>query len=450
MSSPRDTLAMSGPLAFFAFGERIRPGSMFSAANTMRRTYEVTGPIDAERLAAGAEALGLRHRILWTSLCLDLPGEPRLSIEDPGPVPVDMVVDQSESASCGRYLRSVRIDPRHAPLARVLVHRLGSDKHWVSLVVHHIAADPWSMDLYLETLSDAYLLPPSQGETAGSRGHDYIDLLREEQVADDSGRSAASESFWREYLANLPRLHIPTDRPRDDTKEPVMGCASQMMVDTIWSEVRELAKRLRVTPFLVLLSAFSFVVASKTGENDLVIPTFWSGRERAELRDIAGPMMNPLVLRLDVTRSHTVQEAVAGIRSSVFQTYPHAWTPIDRVAGQVPEAAEILADPEAVRMMFQFIPGSNSPVSLFDLQTVPVDLDPGSVEAEEPFPQDLAFTVFQQSSRLLVEVNYDANLFAASTIREWINAFENGILKMSKGLSDTVEEFLTNTPFEAS
>ena len=77
------------------------------------------------------------------------------------------------------------------------------------VVLHHIVADGWSIDVFLKDL-----LPPTTAARQPPlpvRYGDYAAWQRARYAGDGSTRDLA---YWRGQLAGVPPLDLPTDRPR--------------------------------------------------------------------------------------------------------------------------------------------------------------------------------------------------------------------------------------------
>ena len=103
---------------------------------------------------------------------------------------------------------------------RARLFRVADDEHVLVAVVHHIAADGWSMTPLVRDLGVAYA-----GRCAGQAPGwaplpvQYVDytLWQRAQLgdlADGDSPIAAQLAYWEEALAGMPeRLELPTDRP---------------------------------------------------------------------------------------------------------------------------------------------------------------------------------------------------------------------------------------------
>ena len=103
---------------------------------------------------------------------------------------------------------------------RARLFRLGDQEHVLVAVVHHIAADGWSMSPLVADLGAAYAARCA-GRAPGwaPLAVQYVDytLWQREQFGDlddPHSRIGAQLAYWEQALAGVPeRLALPTDRP---------------------------------------------------------------------------------------------------------------------------------------------------------------------------------------------------------------------------------------------
>ncbi|MGH8083604.1 MAG: amino acid adenylation domain-containing protein, partial [Lysobacter sp.] len=136
-------------------------------------------------------------------------------------------------------------DLQHGPVIRGQLIGLNGDEHVLAIVVHHIAFDGWSSDVFLHELGALYRafsaaqddpLPPLPVQYA-----DYAVWQREWLQGD---RLQKQSDYWREALAGAPALlELPTDRPRP-LQQSFVGADIEVSLDAALTQrLKRLSQR---------------------------------------------------------------------------------------------------------------------------------------------------------------------------------------------------------------
>ena len=93
------------------------------------------------------------------------------------------------------------IDMNHAPLFRARLFRLGADDHVLLLIVHDIIIDGWSMEVFMEELSEFYA-----GFTTGRQAQlpepalHFSDFARWQRLWSTSDAATRQFAYWKKRL----------------------------------------------------------------------------------------------------------------------------------------------------------------------------------------------------------------------------------------------------------
>ncbi|MGW7369679.1 amino acid adenylation domain-containing protein, partial [Streptomyces sp. NPDC054841] len=194
-----------------------------SAAYNMRFAVRLSGELDVAALdAALADVVG-RHESLRT-VFPEADGEPRQQVLDVARVWAGLEVREVAREELGEAsaVEAGRGFDLSAEIpVRAVLFRTGPDEHVLLMVVHHIAADGWSLAPLARDVSRAYTARCAgrvpQWDGLPVQYADYTlwqrELLGDE--ADPGSLSARQLAYWRESLVGAPEeLVLPFDRPR--------------------------------------------------------------------------------------------------------------------------------------------------------------------------------------------------------------------------------------------
>ena len=158
--------SMSSPLRFPASASQRRLWYL-SALDGRSNAYGVTqawlidGILDIEALRRALGHVIERHEPLRTTFEADesglwqvvrMPAEPELVTSDVSGYPDPLRQALDDAARCG----AEPFDLDAGPLIRFRVARVGTHQHLLTLAIHHIACDAWSIGILYEDLGEFY------------------------------------------------------------------------------------------------------------------------------------------------------------------------------------------------------------------------------------------------------------------------------------------------------
>ncbi|MCP2242216.1 non-ribosomal peptide synthase domain TIGR01720/amino acid adenylation domain-containing protein [Lentzea aerocolonigenes] len=260
---------------------------------------ELRGPLDVAALREAWRTVVGRHPALRSAFVWEGVDEPVQVVIGEVDVPFE-VLDWTSAADPDAALDELLdadqrrgFDVTTAPLLRVYVADLG-ERQWVVFTFHHLYLDGWSIPLVWDEVIAAYRGEPLP---AVRPYRDYIAWLREQPAADD---------FWRQYLDGFTS---PTALPVDRTTRLhwEQGRRHRELPEDVALALEALARREHVTISAVVQAAWALLLASHSGEDDVVFGLTVSGRPAAlaGVESIVGLFINTLPVRIEVPRDRT-------------------------------------------------------------------------------------------------------------------------------------------------
>ncbi|MFC1421422.1 amino acid adenylation domain-containing protein [Streptacidiphilus cavernicola] len=309
-----------------------------SALYNLPMVLRLTGPLDQGALAAALGDLSGRHEVLRTVL-REGDGEPHQVVLPQAGITLtlhpttEQQLDQDLAQAAGYAFELADELPVKAQL-----FVLGPQEHVLLLLVHHIAADGWSMGPLGRDLATAYAArlagQAPRWEPLPVQYADYA-LWQRALLGDpeDPGSLAAAQSgYWQQALAGLPdELELPADRPRPPTPSHAGALAALELDPHLHTRLLALAREHQVTLFMVLQAALAALYTRLGAGTDIPLGSVVAGRTDEALDDLVGFFVNTLVLRTDTSGDPTFTELLDRVRNTDLAAYANQDLPFDRI-----------------------------------------------------------------------------------------------------------------------
>ena len=397
------------------------------AAFNMCGAVRLRGTLDVEALRVALREILKRQEVLRARFSLGVDGpvqtiadtyEPELRRVKLHPLSAEEQEEAWKSLAQNEALAP--FDLERGPLLRLVLIEL-SGEHVLLLTVHHIVFDGWSIGVFFRELSKLY---PAQTEGRSSSlaapKIQYADFARWQRQWMVAGHPAfeALLGYWREQLAELPTLALPTDHARPALLSYRGAQHHVTLPGGLSNDVRWLAKRQGCTTFMTLLAGFEVLLAQWSGQEDLVVGADVANRNRRETEDLVGFFVNQLVLRTRVGGNPTFRELMALTRDVVLAAEEHQDLPFDKLVDALRPKRELNRSPLfQVKVVF-----SDAPAPALELPGMQMSL----VEIETGTTQlDLILFLVDAPEGIRVTLEYSTDLFEASTVKRMADEYES-------------------------
>ena len=240
---------------------------------------ELGGEVVPTRLAASWAAMARRHEILRLSLPDLVQGRGYGVIREDTFVDF-RIVEAGDALGLDEILAADRrkgFDLAAAPLIRCRLILRGAAAPWLVLSNHHAVMDGWSLAVLLKDLADHYAGQGLGPHLAWWERADEIALRPPE----------AAQAYWRAYLASCEGP-CTLDLPTPAVPEHGFGELGHQIPEVLSADLRSFARRIGVTPAILLQGAYLLVVAQLAGRNQVVIGSTRSGRSGSDPREDLG------------------------------------------------------------------------------------------------------------------------------------------------------------------
>ncbi|MBD2775784.1 non-ribosomal peptide synthetase [Iningainema tapete] len=220
-------------------------------------------------------------------------------------------------------------------LLRVTLLQTLEQEHLLVFVIHHIAADGWSMQVLLKELTILYKafdtvqpspLPalPIQYADFAIWQHQWLQQRQQTQI-----------SYWKQQLADVPTVLLPNDRPRPPVQSFQGAVIPWKLSLSLTHRLRAMSNREGVTLFMTLLAAFQTLLYRYTQEDDICVGSPIANRNQTEIQGLIGFFVNTLVLRTNLSGNPSFLELLRRVREVCVGAYAHADLPFEQLVQEL-------------------------------------------------------------------------------------------------------------------
>jgi amino acid adenylation domain-containing protein len=402
------------------FLDQLHPGSTWYL---MPFGLRIRGELHLEALEAAVSTIEERHETLRTTF-EHRDGE-NIQVVHPFAHRQLRVVEVPSAAGEEGLLRALKeeqstpFDLQVHPGWRPLVLRQNKRSHILSIVIHHIICDGWSVGVLLKELSTFYSaalhgrpihaqLPPLPIQ--------YRDFSVWENQEGQRAEHDRQLKYWTERLNGSQPAEFIADKRRHSTPSRQAIFEEVGIHGAMYDRLCQYCKQHEITPFIVLLAVFRATHYRLTREADATIGTPIANRGREELHDIIGLFVNVQCIRLKVDdHDTTFEDLVSQAKSAATEAFAHQDIPFDRIVSALQPDRETTQNP-LVQTVFAVHPQTEGKEQLEGLETKQILMS-------RTTRFDLEFHLFQEADGLSGQVVFAQDIFFSETVKTMISVF---------------------------
>ncbi|MDN5863894.1 MAG: amino acid adenylation domain-containing protein [Gammaproteobacteria bacterium] len=379
------------------------------------------GKLDRQALHAAIGEVWLRHEALHLAIdsereCQKI-GDCSLPFEE-----VDLANRDGDSngqlserlTAWSREQMTTPFDLAAAPLVRIHLLRLGEQMHALHVVGHHLVLDGWSLTVLIRELAICYNAHREGREPELPPADSFLAYARNEIIR--RRNSSAELDYWQSELADAPEA-LALGRA-DGGDAPLSFAADTLQQDLpagSRAAVRQRAGKDSVSPFSVLLSAFSILLWRLSGKQDLVLCIPFAGQAMVGANNLVGDGVNTLPLRVRIDPSRRLSQLLEQVHTQLLDAADHQDTTLLSIARRLHEQHRRGGEPLS-RIIFNLNPRIAPPD--FD------GLDASVRECRRGYcAWDLFFNLYDTGSELTLDLHYDTSRFDPHRLEDWIAAY---------------------------
>ncbi|WP_338925532.1 non-ribosomal peptide synthase/polyketide synthase [Mycetohabitans endofungorum] len=395
-------------------------------------TLRLRGTLNITAWQLALDALFARHEAL-RSVFVSVDGQPQVQLL-PAEVGVPMawhdlrgVPDaQAQLVRLSAEAAQAPFDLVHGPLVRACGMQLTDDEYVMLLVQHHIVSDGWSIGVLVRELNTLYRAAcDGQTDPLPALTIQYPDYAAWQRQWLSGERLKAQSAYWCTQLADAPvLLALPTDRPRPAQQSFAGACVPIRIDAQTTRALKRVSQAQGATLFMMVLAAWSAVLARLSGQEDLVVGTPSANRHHPQIEPLIGFFVNTLALRVDVSGEPSATQLLERVRRTTLEAQAHQDVPFEQVV-EIVQPPRRLEHTPLFQVMFAWQSNERAVWDLPEVEVTPADW------AYDVVKFDLDLHLYESGEEIVGALGYATALFDRATIERHVGYLQTMLQAMA-------------------
>jgi amino acid adenylation domain-containing protein len=420
----------------------VQMGDAANCAYNLSQSFRLTGRLNQAALESAIQQLVSRHESLRTTFSSN--GESLCIVAE---LPIDIpTIDLTALSPPARDFQLAQIvnqdlnqpfNIEQGSLFRAQIIKLAAQEHLLLLNAHHIVCDGWSWSILIEDLGALYSATAQGIAPNLPVAEKFSDYATAEIAAAQQPDAADTEQYWLAQFADVvPVVDFPTDRPRPPFRTFNAARADYDLDAEIGAGLKQLGKKFGCSFNTTILASFEVFLHRLTGQTDLVVGIPSCGQIGSGQDRLVGHCTNLLPLRTQIDGTQSFTAYLQQRRSTILDAYEHQ----QFTFGSLVSKLALPRDPSRIPLvpiMFNLDRAAADHRTLFTGLELDSHLNPREFETFELF-----VNAVELADKIVLECQYNTNLFDRATIGRHMSEFETLLL----GIIANPEQLIAKLP----
>ena len=309
-------------------------------------------------------------------------------------------------------------DLAKGPLFRTALFKLGENDHYLTIIAHHIICDGWSFAVIMHDLGKLYSASIANSEPDLEQPYSFREYSIEQQIFSETEEQKEIEEYWVKQFQTVPVLELPNDFPRS-VKRTYKSHRDDFLINAeLVARLKKTGAKAGCTLSTTLISVYELFLHLLTGQSDIVIGIPTAGQSVSGHFDLVGQCVNLLPIRSFPNGELSFTEYLKKRKSQILNDYDHQ----NFTFGSLLKKLKINRDASRIPLLpviFNIDLGLNDDISFEGLDHQLI-YNPREYDSFEMF-----VNVSGTEQKMMLEWNYNTQLYKSTTIRKWMHAFDN-------------------------
>ena len=421
-----------------------------SASYNESIVLRVEGTVDTGLLTHAVLRLGERHDALRASF--DEAGRVMM-LHKARQVPVTQVsligMDPSEQADRVDQLLAEESGKPFAmpagPLFRALIIQRSPSRADIVLTGHHVICDGWSLDVLVHDFCAFYSSDLSGSPHALAPISSYGEYVAFCNARSESDEFRISRQYYESRFVNgFPVLVLPSDKERTSQRTFSAKREEVTVPSSAVVALRSFAVHQSCSFFAVVLSAYALLLSRVSGQRHFVIALPTAEQPLLGQPNLVGHCVNMLPFEISIKPGDTTAAFLSEVQRQLSHAYDHSMYTLTHIVDRLrPASPHAGIRPVSVGLT------SLKKWRMEDLpqQGFSIDYD---VNAKRFESFEFYLMVLERDDDMVLSCNFDTDLFARATVRQWMSDLVRLLTEMTASPSIALDLLLGSPSPQAS
>jgi len=363
--------------------------------------------LDTEKVNKAFQSIILNNSVFRTCFRI-IDNQPRQIILDTVPFSIEIYSCKESEIQSIISNFSRPFDLENAPLLRVCLYHLDTNKSLLLIDSHHIIMDGVSLNNLIADFCKLY-----KGENVSKTDLEYIDYSVWEDNFNQTSDIEVYEKYWVNQFKDkeIPVINLPYDYPVSQSKGFEGKIIFNNVEESFFLKLELLAKKYNVSSYMLFLAAFYTVLYKYTSQENIIVGTPIASRYSDKLQDLIGMFVNIMPLKIDITSNKSFTDLLDNVKNMVLSSFENQPYPYDLIL----KKAGINHNSSILDVMFTY---QNMINSNFSINNSNVEMIYSNTNTSK---YNLSVGIVPNTYTFYIE--YNSNLFREETISSFIEHY---------------------------
>ena len=295
-------------------------------------------------------------------------------------------------------------------LFRVKVLKISDQKSVLSICIHHIVCDGWSIGILLKEFTSIY--NSFEDHNLEELNIQYTDFTHWQNDAIRSSSMLSQREYWLNTLkGEVPVLELPTDYTRPSEKSFNGSLLHFDLPEDLFQSLKSFNESNKLTLFMGLIGFYNLLLHKYTHQKEIIIGIPISGRYHSDLNNQVGYYLNTLPIKITIDPNESLASYYKKLKNNVKNAFENQVYPFDELMDEL----ELENNPSRSGLydvMFGLQNFDQGEIGLTNIKSEVLDIDSPTSKF------DLTMVCEEKNNKLSINLEFATDLFKTETIEQ--------------------------------